>query len=121
MYAFKITALNVLFFKFKTGGPLYNVNQEAVMDVLRLCGIENLTDVVEEEIITEMYRPCPRLQMYMVQCVPLLQKFLYNNYSGVYQNLILGGMVSTLARLQCIEVSFLLFSVYNVNYVSVVT
>jgi hypothetical protein len=75
------------------------------MDVLRLCGIENLTDVVEEEIITEMYRPCPRLQMYMVQCVPLLQKFLYNNYSGVYQNLILGGMVSTLARLQCIEVS----------------
>jgi hypothetical protein len=52
------------------------------MDVLRLCGIENLTDVVEEEIITEMYRPCPRLQMYMVQCVPLLQKFLYNNYSA---------------------------------------
>ena len=109
------------FFQFKTGGPLYNVNQEFVMDVLRLCGIENLTDVVEEEIITEMYRPCPRLQMYMVQCVPLLQKFLYNNYSTVYQNLILGGMVSTLTRLQCIEVSFLLFCFYNVNYVSVVT
>ena len=85
------------------------------MNVLRLCGIENLTDVVEEEIITEMSQQCPRLQMYMVQCVPLLQKFLYNNYSGVYQNLILGGMVSTLARLQCIEVSFLLFCVYNVN------
>jgi hypothetical protein len=91
------------------------------MNVLRLCGIENLTDVVEEEIITEMSQQCPRLQMYMVQCVPLLQKFLYNNYSGVYQNLILGGMVSTLARLQCMEVSFLLFCVYNVNYVSVVT
>jgi hypothetical protein len=108
------------FFQFKTGGPLYIVNQEAVMDVLRLCGIENLSDVVEEEIITEMYRPCPRLQMYMVQCVPLLQKFLSNNYRGVYQNLILRGMVSTLSRLQCIEVSFLLFCVYNVNYVSVV-
>jgi hypothetical protein len=108
------------FFQFKTGGPLYIVNQEAVMDVLRLCGIENLSDVVEEEIITEMYRPCPRSQMYMVHCVPLLQKFLSNNYRGVYQNLILGGMVSTLSRLQCIEVSFLLFCVYNVNYVSVV-
>jgi hypothetical protein len=82
VYACKITALNhvnVFFFKFKTGGPLYNVNQETVRDVLRLCGIENLTDVVEEEIITEMSRPCPRLQMYMVQCVPYFKgiKMLY--------------------------------------------
>ncbi|XP_076112450.1 uncharacterized protein LOC143080482 isoform X2 [Mytilus galloprovincialis] len=81
----------------------YHINPEAMMSVLRMCEIENLSDVVEEQIIPSGYKLSPRLQNYMIKCVPLLQVFLFNNYGNIYQSLIDEGLVDTLSRLNCIE------------------
>lgn len=77
------------------------------MDILKLFGIEDLTAVVEEETITQLFQPCPKLQTYMVECVPLLQRFLYTNYYPVYQSLTTGGIVTTMSKLQCIQTNSL--------------
>ena len=69
-----------------------------------MCGIEDLSGLVEEDIIPEMFIPCPKLQAYMCKCVPLIQKFLYNNYRLVYVNLFENGILQTMAKLNCIEV-----------------
>ncbi|CAG2220687.1 unnamed protein product [Mytilus edulis] len=80
----------------------YHINSEAMMSVLRMCEIENLSDVVEEQIIPSGYK-LSRLQNYMIKCVPMIQVFLFNNHGNIYQSLIDEGMVDTLSRLNCIE------------------
>ncbi|CAC5410109.1 unnamed protein product [Mytilus coruscus] len=81
----------------------YHINPDAMMRVLRMCEIEHLSEVVEEQIIPSGYKLSPRLQNYMIKCVPLVQLFLFNNHRNIYQSLIDEGMVDTLSRLNCIE------------------
>lgn len=44
--------------------------------------LSNCTDVLE---ITQMFLPCPELQLYMHRAVPILQRYLYKYNPNIYQ------------------------------------
>jgi len=58
---------------------------DAVNSFLEICSVRKLSEVIQQEAITEMFSTCPTLQTYLHHAVPLIQRFLYTNYEEVYK------------------------------------
>ncbi|KAJ8302744.1 hypothetical protein KUTeg_019140 [Tegillarca granosa] len=61
------------------------VNMEDVHKFLDLCNVKNLSECVTAQEITEMFSLVPKIQHYMHQVVPLIQRYLYTQHPEVYQ------------------------------------
>ena len=58
-----------------------------VTDLLKALGVTTLSACVEVTPTTEMYEPCPALQLYVHRVVPVIQRLLYTEHEDVYAEL----------------------------------
>ncbi|KAL3860253.1 hypothetical protein ACJMK2_010402, partial [Sinanodonta woodiana] len=64
--------------KSKTQGSVFDM--EMIEAFLGIFGIKKLSDCVKIEDITELFEPCPRLQLYIHKVIPTVQHFLACRY-----------------------------------------
>ncbi|KAK3603430.1 hypothetical protein CHS0354_009413 [Potamilus streckersoni] len=70
--------------KSRTQGSVFD--KEMIEAFLRIFGIKKLSDCVKIEDITELFEPCPMLQLYIHKAIPTVQHFLACRYPEVYQS-----------------------------------
>ena len=80
---------------------------EKLMPFYQFCAVKKLSDCINIEPITEMFEPCPELQMYMHLAVPIVQRFLYKYNPDIYQEFQSQSMSQRLAAMQFYKVGVL--------------
>lgn len=60
--------------------------EKHILEFLNLFNVAKLSESYTHEAITEHYKPFLELQDYMNKIVPILQRYLYANYSDIYNN-----------------------------------
>ena len=83
---------------------------ERVTSLLHWLGVANVSDAVLEEPTTEMYQPCPQLQLYMHKVVPFVQKLLYSEHEDIYERLTAKNAKNKLAVLRFSQVRALVIT-----------
>ena len=72
--------------------------------LLRRLGVAALSSDVAEQSVTDMYEPCPQVQLFAHKVVPLIQKMLYSDseseHNNVYDRLKERGIKNKLAVIQ---------------------
>ena len=77
------------------------------MPFYQFCAVKKLSDCTNVEAITEMFEPCPELQMYMHLAVPIVQRYLNKYNPDIYQELQNQSMSQRLAAMQFYKVGAL--------------
>lgn len=79
------------------------------MSFYEFCSVKKLTDCTDVLEITQMFLPCPELQLYMHRAVPALQRYLrvYKYNPDVYQELQKQNISQRLAAMQFFKVGTL--------------
>lgn len=80
---------------------------EKLMPFYQFCAVKKLSDCINVEAITEMFEPCPELQMYMHLAVPIVQRYLYKYNPDIYQEVQNQNMSQRLAAMQFYKVGVL--------------
>ena len=62
-------------------------HMERVTSLLKALGVQTLSECVDETPTTEMYEPCPALQLYTHRVVPCIQRLLATEHEDVYAEL----------------------------------
>ncbi|XP_053402751.1 uncharacterized protein LOC123550539 [Mercenaria mercenaria] len=62
-------------------------HQEWIDEVVEVCGIKKLSEVLDIEPTPDMIEPCKDLQLYFSKIIPYIQQYLMARYSDVYQEL----------------------------------
>lgn len=92
---------------------LENVSLDYVIKFLTSVGVERLSSRVEILSQTEMYHPCPPLQMYVHDVIPFIQRMLYC-YPTIYDYLVKEKAIkSKLATMQFAQVRSIEHTVYD--------
>ncbi|MGH0153085.1 UNVERIFIED_CONTAM: hypothetical protein FKN15_023719 [Acipenser sinensis] len=81
-------------FKAKTSSKQgKHIQKEKVFDedlralFLEICGVRNLSQCISVEAQTENYRPCPSVQRLVRKVVPDIQKFIYQDFRHIHNEL----------------------------------
>lgn len=77
---------------------------EKLMPFYEFCSVKKLSDCTDVQEITQMFKPCPELQLYMHRAVPVLQRYLYKDNPNIYQELQKQKISQTLAAMQFFKV-----------------
>lgn len=80
---------------------------DKLMPFYQFCAVKKISDAYNTEAITEMFQPCPELQMYMHLAVPIVQRYLYKYNPDIYQELQNQNMSQRLAAMQFSKVGAL--------------
>ncbi|XP_056016364.1 uncharacterized protein LOC125663893 [Ostrea edulis] len=78
--------------------------REKLLPFYEFCSVKKLSECVDVREISEMFEPCPDLQLYMHVTVPLLQRYIYKNKPDNYQDLQNQNFPQRLASLQFFKV-----------------
>ena len=73
---------------------------------MALFDVDQLSEVLEKEVLTELLAPCVKGQQYLSVVVPLIQRFLATNYHDVHQTHVDNGLPRVLSQ-------FLFFKVFT--------
>ena len=82
---------------------LFLESKSRVTSLLRRLGVAALSSDVAEQSVTDMYEPCPQVQLFAHKVVPLIQKMLYSDSESehnVYDRLKERGIKNKLAVIQ---------------------
>jgi hypothetical protein len=74
-----------LFSPFKASGS--SIQSDMIDIVIEVCGVKKLSECVDLTPTPEMILPCPEMQKYFSQIVPVLQQYLLAKYPDVYKDL----------------------------------
>lgn len=77
---------------------------EKLMPFYEFCSVKKLSECTDIQEITQMFKPCPELQLYMHRAVPVLQRYLYKDKHNIYQELQKQKISQTLAAMQFFKV-----------------
>lgn len=77
---------------------------EKLMPFYEFCSVKKLSDCTDVQEITQMFKPCPELQLYMHRAVPVLQRYLYKDNPNIYQELQKQKISQRLAAMQFFKV-----------------
>lgn len=77
---------------------------------LEICGIPRLSKCVRSDPQTENLRPCPPMQDMVRTLVPYIQRFLYDELSEVYSELVQSNIREKIKRLTFAQVGASHFS-----------
>lgn len=80
---------------------------EKLIPFYEFCSVKKLSNCTDIEEITEMFIPCPELQLYMHRAVPILQRYLYKYNPDIYQELQKQKISQRLAAMQFFKVGTL--------------
>lgn len=85
------------------------------MQFYEFCSVKKLTDCTDVQEITQMFLPCPELQLYMHRAVPALQQYLYKDKPNIYQELQKQHISQRLAAMQFFKVGTFNIIVNNLH------
>lgn len=79
-------------------------DREKLKPFYEFCSVKELYDCTDVREITQMFIPCPELQLYMHRAVPVLQRYLYKYNPDIYQELQKQDISQRLAAMQFFKV-----------------
>uniref|UniRef100_A0A8W8JQP2 Protein NO VEIN C-terminal domain-containing protein n=1 Tax=Magallana gigas TaxID=29159 RepID=A0A8W8JQP2_MAGGI len=88
---------------------------EKLKPFYEFCSVKELYDCTDVREITQMFIPCPELQLYMHRAVPVLQRYLYKYNPDIYQELQEQDISQRLAAMQFFKVKTLEVK-YSLNH-----
>ena len=81
------------------------IDRELVLRCLRELGIHPLSECLAVDYQTEMYQPCPQLQLYVHNVLPLVQVLLCKEFPQVYEDLIADNIAEKIKAMRFVKVN----------------
>ena len=81
------------------------IDKDLVLACLKELGVYQLSDCLQEDYVTEMYTPCPELQQYVHDVLPMIQALLCNEFQAIYAELTAGHIADRIKAMRFVKAS----------------